>query len=416
MRYGNIIYNKRNGRLNLGDDIQLLAIEHMYEQMGIDYSTVVRIELSDLYNWTGEEVVVPISFPIIGYNNQLNITCFSDKIHPVFLALSILAETLTSADVEYLNRYSPIGCRDYHTYSVMQKYNIPSYLFGCMTLTMPKVWKAIGDKDKVFCVDISDKLKKYIPTDIQSECIYLTNAYNAGELDISPEDKAREMYDMLTHKAKLVITSRMHVALPCIAAGVPVIFAKDLYSYRFAGIDRVVRVYDEGQYEDIEWQPEPAEYEDVKRVMLELAKSRVEKAFAEYSIVKDYEEMLGKEPKRYGVIESVRNTESYLKMKYGFEEHFSYAIWSVTQTGNIINEMVKSKWKNAKLVAVIDRAKTVEFDGVMSERKDKLLEHKEATILVCSDAAIKEASEFFSDNGMNNYYYCCQNGMEIKKN
>ena len=43
MRYANIIYNKRNGRLNLGDDIQLLAIENLYRKLGIDYSEVVRI-------------------------------------------------------------------------------------------------------------------------------------------------------------------------------------------------------------------------------------------------------------------------------------------------------------------------------------------------------------------------------------
>lgn len=94
MKYGNITYNKRNGRLNLGDDIQLLAIENLYKMMGIDYSDVVRIEFSDLYMWEGEELVVPISFPIISYGTEMNITCFSPNIVPVFLALSIVAETL----------------------------------------------------------------------------------------------------------------------------------------------------------------------------------------------------------------------------------------------------------------------------------------------------------------------------------
>lgn len=53
MKYGNIIYNKRKGRLNLGDDIQLLAIENLYKMMNIDYKDVVRIEFADLYTWGG---------------------------------------------------------------------------------------------------------------------------------------------------------------------------------------------------------------------------------------------------------------------------------------------------------------------------------------------------------------------------
>ena len=35
MKFANIIYTKRNDRLTIGDDMQLLAIENLYKYMGI---------------------------------------------------------------------------------------------------------------------------------------------------------------------------------------------------------------------------------------------------------------------------------------------------------------------------------------------------------------------------------------------
>lgn len=414
MKYGNIIYNKRKGRLNLGDDIQLLAIENLYKMMNIDYKDVVRIEFADLYTWGGVELVVPISFPIISYNNQMNITCFSQKIHPVFLALSILAESLGKSDIEYLKRFSPIGCRDAHTFKVMKKYEIPAYLFGCMTMTFPKVWKK-SDKDKIFCVDISDRLSEFIPSEYKKDCVYLSNAYDIEEIDGKPEDKAREVYDLLINKARLVITARMHVALPCIAAGIPVIFAKDVYSYRFTGINRIIKVYSEDEYPLIDWKAEPLEYEELKQKMIELAILRVRNKFNEQEAITNYNRHLLNTNMREGVIESVCNTEQYLNKMFLCDVEFEYIIWSVTQTATQIYNLVSKKWNKAKLVAVVDRSKRVDFHGILSCSKEVILQHKNAVVLVCSDAAISEANEYFNENNIKHYYYCCMNGMIFKR-
>ena len=415
MKYGNIIYSKRNGRLNLGDDIQLLAIENLYKMMNVDYKDVVRIEFAELYTWEGEELVVPISFPIISYNKQMNITCFSPKIYPVFLALSILTESLGKRDIEYLKCFAPIGCRDAHTLKVMKKYDIPAYLFGCMTMTFPKVWKEDGDKDKVFCVDISEKLSDFIPSDIKKDCVYLSNAYDIEEIVGKTEDKAREVYDLLINKARLVITARMHVALPCVAAGIPVVFAKDLYSYRFMGINRIVKIYSEDEYSLIDWCAEPLEYEEYKQKMIKLAILRVRNKFNEQEEITNYNKCLSNTNMREGVIESVYNTEQYLEGLFSRDDEFEYIIWSVTQTADQIYNLVSTKWNKAKLVAVVDRSKRVDFHGIFSSSKEVILLHKNAIVLVCSDAAISEAKIYFSENNIISYYYCCLNNMTLKR-
>lgn len=412
MRYGNLIYNKRNGRLNLGDDIQILAVENMYREMHVNYRDVVRIEFSDLYIWDGEELIVPISFPIISYSNQMCITCFSEKIRPVFLALSILAESLNEKDVEYLIRFSPIGCRDHHTYMIMKRYHIPAYLFGCMTMTFPKVWKEDINKKKVFCVDVSDKLAVNIPDKIRGKCVFLSNAYDISEINGSPEKKAREMYDLFINEAEMVITARMHVALPCFAAGIPTIFAKDLYSYRFEGVNRIFNIYSEDEYASIDWNVRPIDYGQLKKKMLELAISRVSGKDEAGRIIEQYNHLFVGKKMRKGVIESVYNTENYLK-RIPHDEPFEYIIWSLTQTADLIYDMIGKKWKNGKLVAVVDRSKRVDFHGMLSCSKEIILHHKKAIILVCSDAAIAEAEEYFRKYQINDYFYCCQNGMLI---
>lgn len=83
MKFANIIYNKRNQRLTIGDDVQLLSVENLYHYMGVDYSEVVRISLDECWDYDGEDVVLPISFPLLSYHGT-DITCFSPKIHPVF--------------------------------------------------------------------------------------------------------------------------------------------------------------------------------------------------------------------------------------------------------------------------------------------------------------------------------------------
>ena len=70
----------RKGRCTIGDDMQLLAIENLYKYMGIDYNEVVRIPFSELSTYSGEYVILPLSFPFYGYSNGINITNFSPKI------------------------------------------------------------------------------------------------------------------------------------------------------------------------------------------------------------------------------------------------------------------------------------------------------------------------------------------------
>ena len=67
MKYANILFDgNRRSSVNIGDDMQLVAVENLYKEMGIDYADVIRIGLSQLSSYDGEYVVLPVSCTGIG--------------------------------------------------------------------------------------------------------------------------------------------------------------------------------------------------------------------------------------------------------------------------------------------------------------------------------------------------------------
>ena len=227
MKFANIIMT-REGRCTIGDDIQLLAIENLYNYMGIDYKEVVRIPFNQLSTYDGEYVVLPISFPLYGYSHDTAITQYSDKIIPVFLGMAILTNTLSENEVVYLKKFQPIGCRDQYTMDVLRRYGIVSYLNGCMTATLPRRKPLYSEKyNKIFCVDVPDSLKDMIPKEVLDDCIFCNHVYLTSECPDGTEAKAKEIYNRYKDEAKLIITTRLHAALPCAAMGIPVVLAKN---------------------------------------------------------------------------------------------------------------------------------------------------------------------------------------------
>ena len=59
--------------------------------------------------------------------------------------------------------------------------------------------------------------------------------------------------------------------------------------------------------------------------------------------------------------------------------NFEYIIWSITQTADLIYNMIEKNWPNAKLRAVIDRSKKVNYKGMQSYTKEKSVQ-KESTV------------------------------------
>ena len=415
MKFANIIFDQ-SGRLTIGDNIQLLAVQNLYEYMGIEYADVVRINYYDLASYNGEYVILPISFPLFGYHYDVNITQFSPRIIPVFLGVSFLSSDFSKADLNYLRMHAPIGCRDEYTLNNLRRNNVPAYLGGCLTATFPQRTNEQSSKSKkIFCIDVEESFKKFIPKSLLDQCEFVSHTYYATELKEDPEILARRVYDRYINEAKLIITTRLHGALPGIAAGIPVIFYKDKFSFRFAGIDKLIHVYTKEEYGNIDWNPAPIEYEETKQDILSMCAQRIWDIYNKYNRMCDissfYETRIDKKEL---YVDFISNTIQFITENWSKTKVIKYALWGVTQTAHTIHSYIVKHYPNADLVAVIDKKKKTHFCGLETCNVNWLYDNSDVFIFVCTGAAIKDSYELFKKLDIKQYYQCCEDGNKHK--
>ncbi len=164
------------------------------------------------------------------------------------------ADLMTSPTaLKYLEQYAPIGCRDYHTLNLLQKHGIESYFSGCMTLTLPKYE---GEKsDEILFVDVlrtnytphyrQHIVDSLIPESYQSKVNFVTH-FSDDLINQSVDHRMQTAQQLLERygRAKLVFTSLIHCALPCIALGTPVIFVDFGFNNSAAKRDRFNGILD----------------------------------------------------------------------------------------------------------------------------------------------------------------------------
>ncbi len=242
MKYGVVAYPNS---LNIGDDIQCLAAMGLLDQ--VDYYI------------DRDQIDKPL------YDEKIKLICngwFTEtpdnwppapNYHPLFISFHVTdvhnstKKLVNSKFYDYYKQFEPIGCRDYDTVALFEKIGIKAYFSGCMTLTLEN--KYDYRTDDIYLVDPFYKYDR-------------TRQYLRKSLDALVPEKFKKDVHLITHDdwlsmhtvedrlerargllkkyatAKMVITSRIHCALPCLALGTPVYFVDVGYKQRnrFKGI------------------------------------------------------------------------------------------------------------------------------------------------------------------------------------
>ena len=181
----------------------------------------------------------------------------SDKVKPLFMSFHISSknqELMTSPEaIAYYKKYEPIGCRDYHTLDLLKSHDIEAYFSGCMTLTIPKYEGERGEE--ILFVDVlrtnyTDHYRKtvvqgLVPAGYEKKVNFVTH-FSDKLKSLSVETRMAQATEMLDRyaKAKLVITSLIHCALPCVALGTPVVFVDFGFNNDAAKRDRFNGIID----------------------------------------------------------------------------------------------------------------------------------------------------------------------------
>ena len=394
MYYANMLFSSR-GVQNLGDNVQLIAIDKIYkDHFNLSEKEICYINKNDLATYDGKEVVLPVSLAMVDYSENGWAGRFSEKITPVFLGLSIAKDFFTDQEVAFFKKHEPVGCRDERTYRTMCKYNIAAYLAGCITLTFPD--REQKEYKKVYAVDLAaediEKLPEFLKENLEVTSHFIT------DLSVDPKKKMQEQYDMYINNAKCVITPLLHCSVPCLAAGIPVICVKNILSYRFAWIDKLLKIYTSDTLSSIKGFPEKVDIEYPRKLLTELTVKRLKspfETFPEMELLTSF--WLDREQKKYEIdpfLPYLRFMENNMKDK---NAPYTYSIWGVTQMSEMIVEYCKKNYPNARLKDVYDKYKRFDFYGIKT-KSSEYVSNDVDFIFVTSNGPEKDARDMIAKN------------------
>lgn len=268
-----------SGWKNIGDYIQSLAaaqylpqIDEYFDKTADDNGTeAIKMIMNAWYIWNPEKF--PVSKRIIPLPISMHIS-------------PVCAEKLLSLQkvLDWFKKNEPIGCRDKNTEQLLKSKGIKSYFSGCLTLTLGKKYKYRGERKGLVFVDpylsgirnelsfldcvkvflfsfahiktlfvVQKKFRHHVclnrfnwPKKLIYSAIFIKtygNLFSLEELanadyathmvkvgdgtDLQTEEEKMKYAGMLVKKyasAKLVVTGRIHCALPCIGVETPVVF------------------------------------------------------------------------------------------------------------------------------------------------------------------------------------------------
>lgn len=261
--------------VNIGDYIQALASSQFLPQID---GFIDRDE--ELKDYDG----IPCKVIMNGWymHNPQNWPP-SELIDPLFVAFhlnsGVKEELISSSSIAYLKSHQPIGCRDLNTMELLKRNGIEAYFSGCMTLTLGEKYRSSKKGDNTYIVDplfngklnwsnilkaiyitifhpldilklfrnkqlrlhygrnfISKALKTALYykeySRIFSRKLIMESTYVCQEsmfykthfkTDLDRLKEAERLVRLYA-EASLVITSRIHCALPCLGVETPVIY------------------------------------------------------------------------------------------------------------------------------------------------------------------------------------------------
>jgi hypothetical protein len=263
LKYGQLVCDSGN----IGDDIQSLAAAAQLPR------TDFTINRDSIRDWRSD---APVALVMNGWFSAEAATWPpASSIRPIFVGFHVTDrfKPTLQQHVDYLKKFEPIGVRDEATGQFLQSLGIESELTFCLTLTFPERESA-PQNGKVYLVDAPTIA---VPRSLRRSAVKMSHGV-APVASAARLAYAGELLKMYRDTARLVITTRLHVALPCIAMGIPVVFFADPRDGRMKVVEDVGgKIYDARLHskfalygalgstlERVDWSPEPLHITDVK--------------------------------------------------------------------------------------------------------------------------------------------------------
>lgn len=421
VRFGNIYFsgiklnNSNMLQVNIGDNLQFIVIDYLYSRAGIPSKDVIRIKLSEMKSGYENKfckddfLIIPMNWSIWEkqYMDGLNLS-ISDHIRVIPLGMCIAGYDnqlfYNENNINYYKSIAPLGCRDEFSMKKMQSYGISAYLNGCLTSLFPRLEHGYNEQGQVFFIDAPEELRPFVPKNYLNDAVIMSQQYYfPSEMSCEEiNERVKLHYNKIKTEARLVVTSRLHVASPCLAWGIPVIFAKKIIDHRFGWLDKYIPLYSEQNYSSIDWYPQPVDYEESKQKLLDFNLKRITDTYELYSNMEKITEYYGTLTSR-NEYPSFRDTVAYdnqsvftwLSTHFSSRDKFSYALWGITEATEEVYNTIQQIYPYAKLVAAVDRFKESSFHGIKITKPESLQKFFNTIVIVLPVKASSEARNLF---------------------
>lgn len=218
MKYGLIVYFNTD---NIGDDILSYAAEQFLPR--VDY--IIDRENLDIFVPDAQEQVAVIMNG--WYLHHKSHWPPSEYLYPLLLGIhfsnnqfeGIVDEHLDGLGREFLEKFQPVGCRDSSTLVKMEQRQVEAYFSGCLTMTI-KQFPNVEHTGRYILVDVPKAVSDKVIFEKGSENVEIITHYTTEEYISSDWAERKSRIEELLKKyqgAELVITTRLHCLLPCMA-------------------------------------------------------------------------------------------------------------------------------------------------------------------------------------------------------
>ncbi|XP_038074474.1 uncharacterized protein LOC119742534 [Patiria miniata] len=220
--FGTLSYARRAGRstrANLGDEVQSFP--------GIQFLPFVdRFVDRDNFDKAKRDNHIRMFFNA-WYGDQGMTWPPPRNIDPIMLSVHISPRIrpMFTKYIKYLRSKEPIGCRDSDTLKFLKQNNVDVFLSGCLTLLIKTPNIENKRSGQIVLADVDKAFAALLPPDIERIAIRVTHlGVGGGKSTI--RERFQAAYDLIQNysEAHVVITQRIHCALPCVAMGTPLIF------------------------------------------------------------------------------------------------------------------------------------------------------------------------------------------------
>jgi hypothetical protein len=249
---------------NFGDGLQSLATELLLEQVGAAPTEITQLHREKLNSYDGKIRTLPMCGYFGGKTSSGEYPYRSKSLNPVWISYKHTLPSLWRFPDNVV-----VGCRDAFVKQKLERNGTICYLSGCLSFTMP--FTGVKGKEIMF-IDAPESLQNFAPESILNKALHFTNEY-AADFGIDRDllyEYTKNRYRYIQNNACLVVTSRMHIAAPCLAWGIPVIFVRGnkVIDERQFCFRPFMPLYTPENFESIDWSPKAVDISSYKEMQI----------------------------------------------------------------------------------------------------------------------------------------------------